>query len=71
MSIRVYLLNDDYITVRVLPGTTIKELSHKIASLLDIKEKEAWFSLFETNQYGRIQSQTSDNDKHDGYDYVL
>lgn len=49
VSVRVYLLNKNFVVLHVTPGTTVKDLSHQVASLLHLDANEQFFTMYETD----------------------
>ena len=43
------MLNQEYATLRIVPGTTIHELNLKMASLLGLNENGELFCMYETD----------------------
>lgn len=42
-------MNQEYAALRIIPGTTIHELSMKMASLLGLEENGELFCMYETD----------------------
>lgn len=49
VSVRVYLLNKNYVVLHVTPGTTVKDLSHQVACMLHLNANEQFFTMYETD----------------------
>lgn len=49
VSVRVYLLNKNYVVLHVTPGTTVKDLSHQVACMLHLDANEQFFTMYETD----------------------